>query len=183
MPLSSSQYKEIELAYQRLKNNEPQKYWSIDNGEVKQSVFTRNKEWLTNIWNYHVRVQLLYGVLSFTNGISKNMESIVANMPFGISSNCERLANKVLSASADKAAEEGGQLTSYGELELISKTNKSIICRGYFKGNGVWRSDDYTISEDNNGVYWRTPGRIEYQFQQEIHIPEQQIEFQIQDVQ
>jgi len=115
--------------------------------------------------------------------ISRNIESIAANMPFGRSSNCERLANKVLSASAEKAAEEGGQLISYGELKLISKTNKSIVCRGYFEGNGVWRSDNYIISEGNNGVYWRTPGRIEYQFQQEMDIPEQQIEFQIEELQ
>ena len=79
-----------------------------------------------------------------------------------VSRDCTELANKVLSASAEKAAEEGGQLTSFSNLKEISTSNKSIICKGYFKGNGIYRSDTYTISEDNKGIYWRTPGRIEF---------------------
>jgi len=90
----------------------------------------------------------------------------------GISKDCNELANKVVSSSASQAAREGGSLTSFSNLREVSKGDNQIVCQGYFEGNGVYRSDTYTISEDNSGVYWRTPGRIE--FSQEIQIPQQQ---------
>lgn len=90
----------------------------------------------------------------------------------GISKDCNELANKVISSSASQSAREGGSLTSFNYLREVSKGDNQIVCQGYFEGNGVYRSDTYTISEDNSGVYWRTPGRIE--FSQEIQIPQQQ---------
>jgi len=97
----------------------------------------------------------------------------------GVSKDCNSLANKVLSSSSEQSASEGGQLISFSNLKEVSNGEGKIICQGYFEGNGVYRSDTYTISEDKRGVYWRTPGRIEYT--QQIEIPHQQVQIEFQD--
>jgi len=108
----------------------------------------------------------LYGLVFFLSG-------------GGVSKDCTSLANKVLSSSSNQAAKDGGQLTSFSNLREVSNGDGKIICQGYFEGNGVYRSDNYTISEDRSGVYWQTPGRIEYT--EEIHIPQQQVQIEFQE--
>lgn len=163
-PLNYLDHQQIAVALQEGKRDHPERLWKVENGNIRYSLHSRHMFFWQNAYLNAIR-PISLNILSF-------FESVSNNLNIGIASNCSNLADRVIKASEEKSASSGGVFVEYGKPTEVLKTNNSIVCKVVFKTKGELPFGEYTISQDNSGIYWKYSSGLTNQI---LNLPEVQI--------